>query len=385
MTSVLIVTWDGAGNLVSTLGIAQRLAHEGVDVRVLGHRSINERCGEHGWRFRPFRHTFDYDSTAPLAPEDEMPTLAREVWFSDNVARDVRDELEAEPADVLVADAMLIGALCAGEAAGVPTVALFHTAMALHRAGPMVDMMMTPMVPAVNAMRAELGLAPVDRISDIHDACAMSLVAAPQEFEPDMPVPPNAVYVGPILDGPPLSRASDELDVRDGPEPMVVVSLSTSYQDQADMLQRLADALGELPIRVMITTGPAVDPESVRAAANTRVARYVPHDRLLPHAALVVTHAGLGTVMSALSHGVPLLCFPMGRDQFFNAERVTALNAGRVLDANADATLVRDTVMQLLSDSTTRDGAKRMARRIAEYRGAAELVDALPGLARPKS
>jgi MGT family glycosyltransferase len=166
---------------------------------------------------------------------------------------------------------------------------------------------------------------------------------------------------------------------------MVVVSLSTSYQGQADMLQRLADALGELPIRVIITTGPAVDPASVRAAANTRVARYVPHDRLLPHAALVVTHAGLGTVMSALSHGVPLLCLPMGRDQFFNAERVIALNAGRVLDANADATQVRDTVMQLLSDSTTRDGAKRVARRIAEYRGAAELVDALPGLARRES
>jgi hypothetical protein len=36
------------------------------------------------------------------------------------------------------------------------------------------------------------------------------------------------------------------------------------------------------------------------------------------------------TTMAALGHGVPLLCTPIGRDQFFNAERVQALGAGRM-------------------------------------------------------
>src|SRR4051812_34079405 len=377
MTKVLIATWDGAGNLVSTLGIAQRLAQHGADVRVLGHASISERSGEHGWGFRTPQHTFNYVSTAPLPPADEMPMLAREVWFSENVVRDVRDELAAEPADVLIADAMLIGALCAGQAEGVPTVALFHTATALFRAGPMVDMMLTPMVPAVNAMRADLGLAPVERISEIHDACALSIVAAPKEFEPGLAMPANAIHVGPILDGPPLTRSTEELDTADGPDLVVVVSLSTSFQGQAETLQRLADALAALPIRVVVTTGPAVDPQRIRAGANTRVARYVPHDGLFPQAALVVTHAGLGTVMSALSHGVPMLCMPMGRDQFFNAERVAALHAGRVLDAGSDTGEIRDAVMELLDDPAARDGAKAAAGLIAGYRGAAEVVDAI--------
>ena len=59
--------------------------------------------------------------------------------------------------------------------------------------------------------------------------------------------------------------------------------------------------------------------------------RFVPHGEVLPHASLVVTHAGMGTVMSALSHGVPLLCLPLGRDQFFNAAMVERLGAGRAL------------------------------------------------------
>ena len=57
MGRFLVVTWDGAGNLLSTLGIARRLAQRGHDVRLLGHRSIQRRYGDRGWRFLPFHHT----------------------------------------------------------------------------------------------------------------------------------------------------------------------------------------------------------------------------------------------------------------------------------------------------------------------------------------
>ena len=165
-------------------------------------------------------------------------------------------------------------------------------------------------------------------MAGVHDASALSLVCLPKEFEPEMPLPSNAVYVGPILDGPPLSPHVDRLDISDGPEPLVLISLSTSYQNQVPLLQKLVYACAELPVRVVVTTGPAVDPESVAAPANARVVRFVPHGDLVPHASLVITHSGLGTVMTALSHGIPLLCVPMGRDQFFNAERVSQLGAG---------------------------------------------------------
>ena len=45
---------------------------------------------------------------------------------------------------------------------------------------------------------------------------------------------------------------------------------------------------------------------------------------MFPDAAAVVTHAGHGTIMRALAHGIPLLCLPMGRDQDDNAARVFA-------------------------------------------------------------
>jgi MGT family glycosyltransferase len=381
MARVLVATWDGAGNLVSTLGISQRLVQDGHDVRLLGHRSIPARSPDHGWRFRPLQHTGEFDSSDSMDLEREMELLGDRLWFSESVAQDVINELELERADVLLSDAMLFGAMSAGEAAGIPTAALFHSSLTAFRGGPLVEMLQ-PVVPTLHAMRASLGLPAVDAISDVHDGCARSLVAMPREFEMDVPMPPNACFVGPVLDGPTLAGQTDEVDVADGPEPLVVVSFSTSNQGQTPMLQLLADVLGTLPARVVLTTGPSVDPATIEAGANTRVVQFVPHDQLFPHASLVVTHAGLGTVMSALSHGVPMLCVPMGRDQFFNAMRVEALGAGRTVHLGADAAAITGAVQAMLDDSAARDGAKRMANVIAGYGGAGAAVEEIVGLAR---
>ncbi len=170
--------------------------------------------------------------------------------------------------------------------------------------------------------------AAVHRLSEVHDACTLSVVAAPEEFEPRLSRPPNVRFVGPILDGPPLMKEPDRAPALPSAEPTVVVSFSTSHQGQLPVLQRFVSALESLPARAIVTTGPAIDPASLPTTANAQVVRFVPHDRLLPHASLVVTHAGLGTVMMALAHGVPMLCAPLGRDQFFNASRVEALGVG---------------------------------------------------------
>src|SRR5581483_11934541 len=98
---------DGAGNLVSTLGIAERLVQRRHDVRILGHATIGERVEVRGWRFRPFNETPAWDSTAPADPATEIEALGGGVWFSPAVANDVMAELDREPADVLVADCML--------------------------------------------------------------------------------------------------------------------------------------------------------------------------------------------------------------------------------------------------------------------------------------
>jgi MGT family glycosyltransferase len=381
MGRYLIVTWDGAGNLVPTLGITRTLVERGHDVRVIGHDTIAGRCGDIGARFVPLTQGRGWD--AMENPDDsaaEVRLLIEELCFSTTIARDLAQELDREPADAVLVDCMLFTAIDVALATGTPTATLFHTPYTIFRDGPLVEMF-TPGMAIANAHRTGLGLPAIERLGDIHDACAYAIVAVPKEFEPDVPDAANVLRIGPVLDAPPLSREIDEVDVRDGPPPLVLVSLSTSEQGQADLLQRCVDAVAQLPVLAIVTTGASIDPASVNAGANTRVARYVPHAEILPSVSLVITHAGLGTTMAALGRGVPLLCTPMGRDQFFNAEQVQALGAGRMLMPDSSSEAIARAATDILEDDRFKAGAKQMAVAIGGYGGAAEAAAALESLA----
>ena len=58
---------------------------------------------------------------------------------------------------------------------------------------------------------------------------------------------------------------------------------------------------------------------------------YVPLSALLPHAAALVHHGGIGTTAEALRSGTPQLITPFAWDQFDNAARVASLGAGMVM------------------------------------------------------
>ena len=305
-----------------------------------------------------------------------MRFLIDDLCFSAKIAGDVGADLERESADVVLVDCMLFTALNVAHASGARTATLFHTPYSFLRGGPLVELFAAG-IEICNAHRARLGLDPIVRLGDTHDACDVALVAVPAEFEPDADDAANVVRIGPVLDAPALVPAPDSVHLADGPEPLVLVSLSTSEQGQADLLQRCVDAVAQLPVRALVTTGPAIDPSSVHAGPNTQVVSYVPHADVLPKASLVITHAGLGTTMAALGNGVPMVCVPMGRDQFFNAEQVQRLHAGRMLMPDVDANTIADAARDVLADESHQAAARSMATTIASYGGCSQAVQAL--------
>jgi UDP:flavonoid glycosyltransferase YjiC (YdhE family) len=70
---------------------------------------------------------------------------------------------------------------------------------------------------------------------------------------------------------------------------------------------------------------PAPLPEGVAAF------EYAPFGELLPRAAAVVHHGGVGSTGQGLRAGRPQLVVPFSHDQFDNAERAARLGAARVL------------------------------------------------------
>jgi UDP:flavonoid glycosyltransferase YjiC (YdhE family) len=60
---------------------------------------------------------------------------------------------------------------------------------------------------------------------------------------------------------------------------------------------------------------------------------YVPFSRVLPAAAALVHHGGIGTSAQALAAGCPQLVTPFAHDQFDNADRIVRLGVGRSITA----------------------------------------------------
>jgi MGT family glycosyltransferase len=190
----------------------------------------------------------------------------------------------------------------------------------------------------------------------------------------------EAADVGPQLDDQTNGASGGSWAGSSGP-PLVLVGLSSTVMRQEGLLQRAADALGQLPARGLVTTGPAVDPAVISAPDNVTVTRWVRHADVLPHCSAVITHGGHGTVMKALIAGVPLVLVPLGRDQPDNAGRVVHADAGIRLRKNASASALRTAIGRVIEDPRYRAAAQRMAARLASEREDNRAVDELEQVA----
>jgi len=113
-------------------------------------------------------------------------------------------------------------------------------------------------------------------------------------------------------------------------------------------------------VHALVTTGPAVDPASLPSGPRVAVERWAPNATVLPQCDAVVTHGGHGTVMSALGHGVPVVCIPMGRDQADVAARAAWHGAGVTVSRHAKAAQLRDAIECVLRDPAFKVAARRI-------------------------
>ncbi|MBK1783862.1 glycosyltransferase [Prauserella cavernicola] len=145
--------------------------------------------------------------------------------------------------------------------------------------------------------------------------------------------------------------------------PTVVLSLGTVVTDQSLLKAALHDVL-RLDVNVVVTTGAGADPTTLDAPADrVHATGFVPMDRLLRDAAVLVGASGAGTTLGALSRGVPMVLMPMVAEQHVIAEQVTSFGAA-TLCAVPDE--VAANVSLVLEDETFRDSALTAADRLEE-------------------
>jgi UDP:flavonoid glycosyltransferase YjiC (YdhE family) len=171
--------------------------------------------------------------------------------------------------------------------------------------------------------------------------------------------------------------------------PFVYLSFGTvlGYMSLAGGVFRAAlDAVGSLPVRVLLTTGHRMDPgELGRVPDNVHVEAFVDQREVLGHADLVVCHGGSGTAYGALARGVPVVVVPVFADHVENGRRIVQAGAGVMVEpavpgrvvGPGDAPRIADAVELVLGGQDHRGRARALAGEMDGAPDPAALLDAL--------
>jgi rhamnosyltransferase subunit B len=240
----------------------------------------------------------------------------------------------------------------------------------------------------LNDLRARLGMRPVDRVMHrwMHSpqlviAFFPEWFAAPQ---PDWPANTHAVGF-PLWDADgeaaPLADAEEFLAAGEAP---IIFTPGSAGSTMQRFFRESVKAAQQLGLRAMLVTNYA-EQVPAKLPPGIRVFGYLPFSQVLPRAALLVYHGGVGTLAQGIKAGVPHLVVPHGYDQFDSGWRIGQLGLGSSIpETRYRARRVVRAVESILWDAAAPQRRVAYAARIDSQNAVARACTLIEGLA-PKS
>lgn len=342
---VLFTTQPGYGHLNPMVPYAAVLRDAGHEVRFATAPSFCAAVQRRGFSASPAGLDFTWERVTDVFPDMASATARgpasvnecaqQIVWgsWTPRMVDDLLTLLSDWRPDLIVREAAEYGAVLAGIHAGVPVACAAWGA-------PMQDPVWERHIPmdiawqgyAREARRLGVG-------TDVHAALRSELTLST--------LPPSWMQVGdgqlgevrhfhaPPQDqsaGSKLSKELADLIARR----FIYATLGTVFNAEHRLRKAMLAALSGIPASVLFTAGPGIDLDRVEVPGeNITLESFVPQSLVVPHAALLVSHAGLGTIIGALYAGVPMILISIAVDHPINAERAAALGVATVIDAPA--------------------------------------------------
>jgi UDP:flavonoid glycosyltransferase YjiC (YdhE family) len=420
---VLLATFSAAGHVAPFLPLARALVERGYEVLWYTGSKYRTRVEATGAGFTGPERARDLDD-ARL--DEEFPERTRHSGlaqfrfdlkhvFIDSAPGQLADLdaiLRRFPADVVLHDPGMLGALLHRERGGPPNIVLGVVPMVMSSTdtapfglglppsagffGRLRNRALNTFVQRIafrdvqahwNEMRARLKLGPTGWWMDEAARATCYLQPSIPSFEyPRSDLPENVRFIGmmpaeqPLLVSPPPFM--HELD---GSRPVVHVTQGTVANTSADLIAPTLDALADEDVLVVVSTGNR-PPEALGLGAppkNVRVATFLSYPELLPKTSVMVTNGGYGGVQTALSYGVPLVVAGISEDKPEVAARVAWSGAGLNLKTGKprpDA--IRTAVRTILADPRYRERARALAREYRSHDPIARTIEVVESLRR---
>lgn len=383
---VLFTTNPGIGHVLPMLPVAELLVQAGHTVAFATAQSFHGLIEQRGLTALNAGLDWLEAETAQMFPEfATIPLLDQGLWmltevFADQAAHAMVPDLLAlctdwQP-DLIVRNDFEFASCIVGERLQIPyatiSISFFLPAGVLQ---PMIGEQLA-------YLRSSYGLQPYPALDMLYRHGYLSF--APLSFQPRFL--PTMQAFRPLLPAADQSLLPAWYQTM-AKQPTVYASMSSVYR-VADVFPTILEALRDLDINLILTIGRGQDlAQFGPQPANVYIEQFIPQHGLLPRCDLFISHGPFSTVMSALSHGVPLLLLPFSGELLSGAMKTMELGLGRVLrrpeqrDGTFDrwvqpfsVTTVRDTVQELLSNPVYRSNAQTTQQEIYSLPGSQALL-----------
>jgi rhamnosyltransferase subunit B len=410
---VLIFPMGSSGDVHPFIGVGKALQARGHEVFIITSGYFEDLVKRAGLGFRPVGTAEDFqrvqDDPDIWHPKRAFGALVRlGLNNSYGPILDHARELHKPGDTVMVASTLAIGARNAAELLDVRLASvhlapcIFLSAYRLPRmhgapvppwaprwlkrlmwyvGGRMTD---RDVLPVLNAFRHEHGLPPVrDIVRNWFHSPDRVIGLFPDWFGPPQPDwPKQARLTGfPMFDEAGLAATPPEVEeFLAAGEPPVVFTPGTSMAHGQEFFAAGVHALKLTGRRgILLSKFEHTIPRDL--PPGVRHFQYIPFSEVLPRAAALVYHGGVGTCAQALSAGIPHLIYHMAHDQLDNLSRVRDLGVGDGLAPKRfKPKRVAAMLDRLLNDPEVRRRAAAISQRFdteAWVRQTCELVESL--------
>ncbi len=392
---ILMAPVGSDGDVHPHVAIALALRRRGHDVSIITNPHFAPLLERVGLPCIPVGTVDDYDAITAdphvWHSRRGLGVIGRGVGrHAAEVAHVIREQA-ATGSPLLVASGLAFGARAAHDALGLPLVTLHlqpacflsaHEPVvphlwlgSLHRRPMPVKRFVVAtadylsdraLAPAANALCAQFGLAPVRHIVRAwwhSPQCVIGLF--PDWYAASQPDwPPHTTLTGfPLYDAADVASPPPALEAwLDAGDPPIVFVAGSGNRQAARFFQAATDACRHLGRRgLLLTRFTEQVPRSL--PSGVRHVTYAPLSWLLPRAAAIAHHGGIGTAAQALRAGCPQLVLPMTFDQPDNALRLERLGVGRALRRGVFSGPAAADALAALLESADISRACRLAAR----------------------
>jgi len=240
-----------------------------------------------------------------------------------------------------------------------------------------------PIVRSINTYRLRWGLPPFRQIDDMFSPLAQISQLCPGLDFPRQRLPDVFHYIGSLATDRRLKTDDtfpwDRLDGRR----LIFASLGTVLESgNVDAFRNILAACADLDVQLVLSLGnwdenTGDEREQLGPIpANALVVDFAPQLALLDRASVLITHAGVNTVLESLSRAVPMVALPRSGDQPPMGARIAYAGVGLLGSFHRSTPKqIRRLVGRVLAEDAFRQRAKQLQKALADAGGVSRAAD----------